>query len=196
MKICLTVNSSPWSRFKGGGQIAVHHLATALSQKGHDVHVIYSKNPEEIIDIKTDYTVHWARHFNLATLNLNIFSFPGVLWGLASRERFEIIHGNSEEALFFSLIARVFRARYVFTSHAPFIPKTGFWGGLLHPVFFLKRLNSYFLRSAAKGAQMIFTFSQFSKNLVVEGLGPKFERRVHVVAPGINAEWFESKRNP
>ena len=196
MNICLTVNSSPWSRFKGGGQIAVHQLATALTQQGHSVHVIYSKEPGETIYADTQYRIHWARHFNFATLNLNIFSFAWVLWKLVSRERFDLIHGNAEEAFFFSFIARVFSVRYVFTSHAPFIPKTAFWGGLFHPFLLLKRLNSYLLRSAAKRADMIFTFSQFSKNLVVNGLGPKFEKRVHVVIPGVDPHWFQTEHCP
>jgi hypothetical protein len=36
MKICLTVNSSPWSEFKGGGQLTVHELACALSAQGEE----------------------------------------------------------------------------------------------------------------------------------------------------------------
>ena len=61
--------------FKGGGQIAVHFLASALSDLGHEVHVIYSKQPSEKIKICTNYNIHWVRHFNVATINLNIFSF-------------------------------------------------------------------------------------------------------------------------
>jgi len=60
MKICLTIYSSPWSKFKGGGQIAVHHLACALQRMGHDVHVLYSKSPGEKISAKPPYTVHWT----------------------------------------------------------------------------------------------------------------------------------------
>ena len=52
MKICLTIYSSPWSEFAGGGQIAVHHLACALQRMGHEVHALYSKSPGEKISAK------------------------------------------------------------------------------------------------------------------------------------------------
>ena len=74
MKICLTINSSPWSKFKGGGQLAVHHLACALSEKGHEVHALYSKYPDEHFEVEIPYKVHWAQHHDFATINLNIFS--------------------------------------------------------------------------------------------------------------------------
>lgn len=197
MKICLTVNSSPWSRFKGGGQIAVHHLASALVRKGHEVHVIYSRGPGERADPPpVDYKIHWARHFNFATLNLNIFSFAKILSPLAARERFDVIHGNAEEAFFHAGICRRTGAACFFTSHAPFIPPTGPARALGRPVLLLKRLNTYLLRAAAERAGQIVTFSRFSKNLVTGGLGPEAEKRIHVVPPGIDPSWLEVKRNP
>ena len=101
MKICLSINSSPWSRFKGGGQIAVHYLASSLSKLGHEVHVIYSKQSREKIDVVVNYNIHWVRHFNIATINLNIFSFGVKAWQLNRKHKFDIFHGNAEEAFFF-----------------------------------------------------------------------------------------------
>ncbi|MFQ5443731.1 MAG: glycosyltransferase family 4 protein, partial [Nitrospinales bacterium] len=196
MKICLTVNSSPWSRFKGGGQIAVHHLATALVKKGHDVLVLYSKCPDEVINPSVNYRVHWVRHFNVATVNLNIFSFGWSLRRLARRERFDVIHGNAEEAFFNACVCRMTGAAPFFTSHSPRIPSTGFTGALLQPLDLLKNINFFLLRSAAAGAEQIVTFSRFSKNLVVGGLGQPYADRVEVIAPGIDLTWFEVKRKP
>ena len=116
MKICLTIYSSPWSEFAGGGQIAVHHLACALQKMGHDVHVLYSKGYAEKISVDTPYTVHWATHFNCATLNLDIFSYARAMKRLMKWERFDILHGNAEEAFFASAVARKFSAGYVFTA--------------------------------------------------------------------------------
>lgn len=197
MKICLTVNSSPWSKFKGGGQIAVHHLASAISRKGHEVHVLYSKCPgEPVTPPDVNYKIHWVRHYNFATLNLNIFSFAQTLSPLAARENFDIIHGNAEEAFFAAGICRKTNAACFFTSHAPFIPRTGIAGALVNPIFLLKRLNAYLLRAAANNAEQIITFSNFSKNLMTDGLGPESQNKVHVILPGIDPTWADVTRDP
>ena len=195
MKICLTVNSSPWSKFKGGGQLAVHQLACALSGQGQEVHVIYSKFKEEYFDIKVPYEIHWTRHHDVATINFNIFSYLSVLRPLATKEQFDVIHGNAEEAYFADAVARETGANYVFTSHAPHIPRTGMLGGLINPLLFIKNINTYLLRGAVCSAQRIVTFSQFSRNIVVTALGNNFVDRVEVVSPGIDPSWLEVKRN-
>jgi glycosyltransferase involved in cell wall biosynthesis len=194
MKICLTIYSSPWSASAGGGQLAVHHLACALQKIGHDVHVLYSKSPGEKISPNTPYTVHWTSHFNCATLNLDIFSFSRALQRLMKWERFDIVHGNAEEAFFASGIAKKFTAGYLFTSHANTIPETGMIRGMLRPISFLKSLNNYLLRSSAFNASRVITFSEFSKKLVHKGLGKKKGQKVMVVSPGIDPSWFEVKR--
>ncbi|MBC8286951.1 MAG: glycosyltransferase family 4 protein, partial [Nitrospinae bacterium] len=195
MKICLTIYSSPWSEFAGGGQIAVHHLACALQRLGHDVHVLYSKSHGEKISAKPPYTLHWTTHFHCATLNFDIFSFARALKRLMKWERFDIVHGNAEEAFFFSDIAGDFKAGYLFTSHANMIPETGIIRGMLRPLTFLKNLNNYLLRSSAYNASRVITFSEFSKKLVLKGLRNKKGKRVIVVPPGIDPSWFEVKRS-
>ena len=192
MKICLTINSSPWSVFKGGGQLAVHHLSCALSAKGHDVHVLYSKYPDEKIQVEVPYQLHWAQHHDFATVNLNIFSYPKVLAPLARKEKFDVIHGNAEEAFGIGNIAARTKAAYVFTSHAPNIPTTGILEGMLHPIQFLKSVNTYLLRQAMMQADRIVAFSQFSRDLIVKGLGGT--EKVEVIPPGIESSWFEVER--
>ncbi len=194
LKICLTIYSSPWSEFAGGGQIAVHHLACALQRIGHDVHVLYSKSYDEKISANPPYTVHWATHFNCDTLNLDIFSFARAMNRLMKWERFDILHGNAEEAFFACGIAKKFTAGYVFTSHANMIPETGMIRGLLHPLSFVKSLNNYLLRSSAYHASRIITLSEFSKKLIIKGLGQKKGKNVMVVSPGVDPSWFEVTR--
>jgi glycosyltransferase involved in cell wall biosynthesis len=194
MKICLTIYSSPWSEFAGGGQIAVHHLACALHRIGHDVHVLYSKSHNEKISVSPPYTVHWTTHFRCATLNLDIFSFARALKRLMKWERFDIVHGNAEEAFFAGDITKNFKAGYLFTSHANTIPKTGMIRGILKPLNFLKNLNNYLLRSSAYKASRVITFSEFSRQLVLRGLSKKTRKRVVVVSPGIDPSWFKVKR--
>ena len=194
MKICLTIYSSPWSEFAGGGQIAVHHLACALQRMGHEVHALYSKSPGEKISAKSPYTVHWTSHFNCATLNLDIFSYYRAMKRLMKWERFDILHGNAEEAFFASGIARTFKAGYLFTNHSCMIPETGMIRGMLRPWSFLKTINNYLLRSSAFNASRVITFSEFSKILVLKGLRKKKGKKVMVVAPGIDSTWLEVKR--
>ena len=195
MKICLTIYSSPWSEFRGGGQIAVHYLACSLKKMGHDVHVLYSKSLGERISVDLPYTVHWATHFNCATLNLDIFSFARSLKRLMKWERFDVVHGNAEEALFAASIARSFASGYVFTSHANMIPETGLIRGMLRPVKFLKSINNYLLRSSIFSAAKIITYSEFSRRLVLNGIGRKKGKNIVVVPPGIDPSWFEVHRN-
>ncbi len=196
MKICLSVNSSPWSKFKGGGQIAVHFLASALSNLGHEVHVIYSKQPGEEVEASASYHIHWVRHFNVATINLNIFSFGLKAWQLARKHKFNVFHGNAEEACFFRWVSRNDSTAHVFTSHAPFIPKTGILKALISPIFFLKNVNFYLLRQAAANADRLIAFSEFSRNLIADGLGDASLERIQVVSPGIDPSWFDVTRNP
>lgn len=194
MKICLTIYSSPWSAFAGGGQLAVHHLACALQRIGHDVHVLYSKSPGEKITEKPPYTVHWTSHFDCATLNLDIFSFARALRKLMKWERFDIVHGNAEEAFFANNVARDFSAGYLFTSHANVIPETGMIRGMLRPISFLKSINNYLLRSAAFNASRVITFSEFSRKLVQRGLRHKKGKKVLVISPGIDPSWLAVDR--
>ena len=196
MKICLTITSSPWSMFKGGGQLAVHQLACALSAKGHEVHALYSKYPDEHFEVEVPYKIHWAQHHDFATVNLNIFSYSKVLAPLAAKEKFDIIHGNAEEACGVRNIATRIKAAYVFTSHAPNIPTTGILRGMAHPIRFLKSINTYLLRQAMDEADRIVAFSQFSRELIVKGLGNACANRVEVIPPGIESSWFEVERNP
>jgi glycosyltransferase involved in cell wall biosynthesis len=195
MKICLTINSSPWSVFKGGGQLAVHHLACSLSVKGHEVHALYSKYPDEHFEVDVPYKIHWAKHHDFSTFNLNIFSYSKVLAPLAAKEKFDVIHGNAEEACGVGNIAARIKAAYVFTSHAPNIPTTGMLQGMSHPIRFLKSINTYLLRQAMDEADRIVAFSQFSRKLIVNGLGNACANRVEVIPPGIESSWFEVEKN-
>jgi len=196
LKICLTINSSPWSAFKGGGQLAVHHLACSLFSKGHQVHVLYSKYPHEQFNIKVPYEIHWVHHYNFATINLNIFSFSNVLGPLAEKEKFDVIHGNAEEAYWSGKIAKRNKSTYVFTSHTPNIPITGMLKGMMRPIRFLKSLNTYFLRQGIIEADQVVAFSHFSRGLIMKGINNTCANKIKVISPGVESSWFEVERKP
>ena len=174
----------------------MHQLACALQRQGCEVHVLYSKEPGEKIELDVPYKIHWTRRFNIATINLDIFSFARSLNRLACREGFDIVHGNAEESFFSSWICRRHNAIPFFTSHAPYVPATGIFCALLRPVAFLKTVNPYLHRSAACRATKIITFSQFSRNLILAGLGQNWQNRVEVIPGGIDPSWFEVERTP
>lgn len=195
MKILLTITSSPWSRFKGGGQLAVHRLALALRRAGHEVHVLYSKHSGDCAKPDVPYRLHWTRGFDVATVNLDIFSFAYAINRLTRRHRFDIIHGNAEESFFTACIARRYGIPFVFTSHTSIIPTTGMLRGMMNPLAFLKSVNNYLLRSALAKACQIFTFSEFSKGLVKSALGDNMHPSILVVPPGIDESWFQVERH-
>lgn len=190
MNICLTVNSSPWSSFKGGGQISVHYLATYLSNKGCKVWVIYTGSGKETIPPSLNYQAIFARHFNVKTLNLNIFSVPLEILKLSRKVKIDILHGNGEEAFFHSYLKKFISCKFVLTSHSPFIPPTGIAGALKNPIQMLKRLNFYLLRSAAIKSDLLLAFSCFSKKLMEDGLSSNDNRTVKIINPGVEQSWF------
>jgi glycosyltransferase involved in cell wall biosynthesis len=194
VKICLTINSSPWSSFKGGGQLAVHHLASALSAKGHKVYVLYSKYPQEQFDLGLPYSVQWVRHYDFATVNLNIFSYSKALRPLAKKERFDIIHGNAEEAYWAGKIARENNSAYVFTSHTPNIPTGGVLKGMVNPIKFLKNINTYLLRKSILEGDLVIAYSHFSRSIILKGLADHRFNKVKVVPPGVENSWFDIER--
>lgn len=141
------------------------------------------------------YRIHWVRHFDFATLNPAIFTFPRALELLLEKRRFDVVHGNGEEAFFFDRVCRQAGARFFYTSHAPFIPRQGFFKSLANPVSLLKTLNPHLMRQAIQRADQVIVFSEFSKSLIVDALGPASAERIELVSPGVEPSWFEVNRN-
>lgn len=191
MNICLTVNSSPWSCFKGGAQIAVHYFATHLVKNNCKVWVIYTGNAEEKIPSSLSYRVIFAKHFDVKTLNLNIFSVAFQVYKLSKKVKLDIIHGNGEEAFFLPIIKKLTGSKFVLTSHSPFIPRTGIIRALRYPIQMLKRLNFYLLRRTAINSDLLFTYSNFSKGLVKDSIGDKYNNNVKTISPGVDPTWFD-----
>lgn len=191
MNICLTVNSSPWSFFKGGGQIAVHYLAKHLVKNNCKVWVIYTGKRTELGPSSLNYTAIFARHFDIKTLNLNIFSVAFEVFKLNKKVHLDIIHGNGEEAFFFPYLRKLTNSEFILTSHSPFMPQTGILLAMKNLLQMLKRLNFYLLRTAAIHSDKIITYSNFSKKLVKNGIGTKFKSKVETIAPGIDSSWFK-----
>lgn len=69
MRIIMTIDYSPWSRYTGGAQREVHEIANALANRGHDVAVVYTKPAWEKINPSdgVKYRIRWARYFGVRT---------------------------------------------------------------------------------------------------------------------------------
>ncbi|PIQ97220.1 MAG: hypothetical protein COV67_05305, partial [Nitrospinae bacterium CG11_big_fil_rev_8_21_14_0_20_56_8] len=62
------------------------------------------------------------------------------------------------------------------------------------PLQFLRQINPHLLRRAARQARRVITFSRFSRDLVVNALGPGWEERVEVIPPGVDPAWLDLQR--
>lgn len=112
-RVIYTCNYSPWSSYSGGGQRSTHYLATYMAQKGHDVHVIFSKSPFESVPVpeNLNYQVHWSTLYRHRSKRksffrpLTSFSVNRIVKKLCTSSEFPVVvHANGEEA---SLLDRI-----------------------------------------------------------------------------------------
>jgi glycosyltransferase involved in cell wall biosynthesis len=106
VRIILTCNYSPWSSYSGGGQRSTHNLALALTSRGHDVTVVFTRPPWERVSAPAGlpYRLRWA---GLASVNgkspglLRLSSVLPVARAVAELVRGQgatIVHSQGEEA--------------------------------------------------------------------------------------------------
>lgn len=116
MKVVMTSRFHPWHRSSGGGQIAVHEMAKALTLRGHEVHVIYTdENPHKIM-VEPPYYSHFVKHQR--TLGY-IKPVKKKVETLITEERPDIIQGNGPEAYGIKKLSRKTAIPFVMMSHYP-----------------------------------------------------------------------------
>lgn len=107
-RIILTCNFSPWSSYRGGGQNSTHQLASALTDLGHSVEVIYTRGRlDKIVAPQTvNYRIHWAdfaalRSYRQAPLRpLNALSVAHVARKIVQRAAGRVVvHSQGEEGV-------------------------------------------------------------------------------------------------
>lgn len=195
LRICLTIYSSPWSALAGGGQMAVHEEATALYQRGHEVHVLYSRNRKEDIRPNADYHVHFTRQIHFLNFNWDFLSYAVSLVRLVRKYRFNIINTNAEEGLLSSWAARISGAVTVATLHACRLPSVSFFRRLIYePRAAIRDLDYHLLRSTLLRADHIITLNKTSRDLVIDTFGNVKEKSVAVIPPGLDDSWFKAAR--
>lgn len=202
-----TVDYSPWSRFHGGAQHLVHHLACALARRGHRVEVVFTKPPWERVTPPTElpYRLSWApfvgwrsvRHASLRPLNA--FTVAAAVRRRLRRvpaDRPLVLHGHGEEAALLGRVrppgaAFVASAHYGMYPSAWLAPPQTAWARRLADLRVLVREPRYVgLGAALRGADLVCPPSAHVADLVQRayGLAPD---RLHPVPGGIAAPFLE-----
>lgn len=107
MRIVLTCNFSPWSAYRGGGQVSTHRLAVALAGLGHDVHVVFTKAPFERVAAPRDLPyglafapfVAWKSRRDALLRPLNALPVAMFVKRLAGMRRDAVVHSQGEEGV-------------------------------------------------------------------------------------------------
>lgn len=131
MRIILTIDYSPWSRYSGGAQRSTDRLARALAARGHRVDVVFTRPPWERPPTPTDlpYHLHWAL---LPALRSRRAAPLRPLSGLAVRRVVAdllagdhepaIVHCNGEEGAFLAGLRGRRRVALIATPRHPGYP--------------------------------------------------------------------------
>src|SRR5213594_4578684 len=106
MRILLTCNYSPWSAYSGGGQRSTHYLGSALSGRGHDVTVVFTKTPWDLVHppASLPYRLRWAAlpdyksHIGAPLRVLTAWTVAGVIRRELAAGPTAVVHAQGEEA--------------------------------------------------------------------------------------------------
>ena len=106
MRIFLTCNYSPWSAYSGGGQRSTHYLGSALSGRGHDVTVVFTKTPWDRVEPPPSlpYRLRWAvlpdykSHIGAPLRVLTAWTVAGVIRRELAPDETAVVHAQGEEA--------------------------------------------------------------------------------------------------
>ena len=204
MRIILTCNFSPWSKYSGGGQRSVHNIATSLAHIGYDVFVIYSKSPFEKIRITdlVNYNIEWALIPTLISRrkaifrNLSAYSFNKVVKKLITEET--ILHSNGEESALFYRLRKKNKFVFILTPRYPSYPVLPLETkerrlNLIHLLF---KSKYQVLAHSIRDADIIAPTSQYTARLLKKKFSIR-EEKIEVIPNGIINEAFNApKRDP
>ena len=114
-----------WSRYSGGGQRSTHNLATALTELGHEVHVINTKAYGEQIEVPNDlaYKQYFATYPGIRDKRKALFRNSAVksVRDLAKTilkrpsELPSILHCNGEEGALLHELKETYSVKIVST---------------------------------------------------------------------------------
>ena len=193
MRLILTVNYSPWSRYSGGGQHSTHHLAEALARRGHRVSVVYTKPPWERVSTPGElpYDIRWAAFCGLRSNRtaplraLNIWTVARTVASMLNQEPVDVVHCQGEEG---ALLPRLRRRRRDFH-----IVVTARYPG--YPMQRWSRAPKYrAMGHLVRYADARCTTSQASRTLLARAFAVD-PRETHVVPNGVDPVFVDVTRD-
>lgn len=207
-RIILTCNYSPWSLYSGGGQRSTHYLATYMAEKGHDVHVIYSKTPFESIPIPDhiNYQIHWSTLYRHRSNRksffrpLTAFSVNRLVKKLCKESGFPVIvHANGEETSLLYRIRNTHDFGFIATPRYSFYPEELSRWNQLSPLqkarLFLLNWKYIELGRVLRTADRICPPSHWAANEICQ-VYQIDTRKIIPVPNGIPQEFLQYKNDP
>ena len=173
MKICFTTNSSPWSKFHGGGQIFIHNLAQELCELGHDVFVIYT-GPKKIQinkDMNPKYKAFFVPYLGYPITGklrqLNSIAIIKKIKKILASNKIDIINSVGSESLFIPRLCKKKEIKFVISLEYPNLENVKLKYSLSNPFSnFINLIRSRELRiikHVSQRAHKVVTPSIFTK---------------------------------
>jgi glycosyltransferase involved in cell wall biosynthesis len=206
MRIFLTCNYSPWSAYSGGGQRSTHYLGSALAGRGHDVTVVFTKTPWDLVQPPPalPYRLRWAAlpdyksHIGAPLRVLTAWTVAGVIRRELALGEAAIVHAQGEEA------ARLPRERahrrfgLVVTPRYPSLPRLLFAPprSLVRAIGLLSGYGKYAaLGVALHGADVCAPPSRYGGELIQRAYRVPPDR-IHPVHNGVPPEFLDFEWQP
>lgn len=208
MRIILTCNFSPWSAYSGGGQRSTHNLATALSGRGHDVTVVFTRARSEQSEppAALPYALRWAGLLSFRGKSPGLWrlsSAPTIAQRVAELTRHgerAVVHSQGEEAFALPWLRRRRRSfGLVVTPRYPALPAAvmNWQASSLRDRLAVAYGDTKYLALgvALRGADYCCPPSAFGARLITTAYGLPAERVVPV-HNGVPAEFLEHHWQP
>lgn len=202
LRVILTCNYSPWSRYSGGGQLSTHQLAKEFALLGHDVHVVYTKAPFDKISVPEDipYHIHWALFFALQSDSSSVFrpfnalSVAHCVSKLCHKNHNVVIHSQGEEGVLIPWVCP--NTPWVLTPRYPKYPKKllgkNFRDSFL-PLEWLVSTKYMLLRKFARNADMVCPTSHATAQMIERALLLP-SQKIRVIPNGIHPAFTQVNR--
>ncbi len=190
MRICHAIFSSPWNVLSGGGQLAVHELASASALEGHEVHAVYSapsgwsRPPDRLPYVAHVTTQRSWRHYNL-----DAFEHAMTVRRLLRSARFDIVYGHSVNAVLLPDVCRSAGVPFVYVFHDTRLADPA-QAAPLRAIF---EWDYHLIRRALRVADDVVVFSDWSRHLLARA-DVRATDRIHRERPGLGAGWFAVPR--
>ncbi len=160
-----------------GRTIAIHGLACALRDRGHDVTLLQAALPEHRVKIDG---------IRMSYIGQTRKSRYPILMGLRSIRGYDVVHTNDESGAYFALRSRVRAMPLVAQIQPPRLKRGGWWSS---------NWRWRYIGIAARNAPVILAPSRWLADQISDYYRIPPER-IHAIYYGMNEAWFEAHRPP